>query len=250
MKTEIMRFVVFCVMVLFGLSGCDKPLERVKGGATMLSFTEYEKDVEPYKTRLLVTDDFMRFDDGEGSRDFILFDRRKEVIYSVNSSDRTVMAVTRQNVKVKPPFKLNLEHKLLTDMQDAPTVAGRKPEHHQFLANGDICYDVITIPGMFPDVVEAMHVFTEILASDSAVTFNAIPADMHDACEMSMSTFAAGRHLQFGFPVQEWSKKGSGRSLIDFQENYQVMADLFVLPKDYKHYTVQEFRDGKVSFDD
>ncbi len=253
MKLKTTSYLLTLLVFITGLSACSKG-EVAAGlaeptGTTMLTFVEYENNVEPYQTRLIVTDRFMRFDDGEGSRDFVLFDRKKDIIYSIDSDEQTVMAVNRQHVDITPPFELKLEHKQLPGLKDAPSIAGLKPRHYQFSANGEICYDVIAVDGLMPDVVDAMQGFHDILAADSKVTFNNIPADLHNACDMSMSTFAVARHLKFGFPIQEWSTNGDGRSLIDYQENYQADASLFEIPENMKHYTVQEFREGKVSFD-
>ena len=234
------------------LVGCDKAQETTveqksvpETGATLLNFVEHERGVEPYPTRLIVTDKFMRFDDGEGSRDFVLLDRDKKVIYSVNSGEQTVMAVHQKQVEVQPPFKLELTHKQIDDLEQAPDIEGIQPLHYQFSANGQKCYEVIAVQGMLPNVVTALQEFTDLLASDSKVTFNTLPADLHDPCSISMNTFAAGRHLAFGFPIQEWSVNGSGRALVDFQANYQPDEALFVLPGDYRQFTVQEFREGK-----
>ena len=62
---------------------------------------------------------------------------------------------------------------------------------------------------------------------------------------MAMTTFAPTRHLEYGFPLQEW-KPGYTRSLMDFKQSYEVAADTFDVPKDYFSYSVQEYRDGKV----
>ena len=221
----------------------QKPVEET--GATLLNFIEHERGVAPYPTRLIVTDKFLRFDDGEGSADFVLLDRDKDVIYSVNSDEETVMAVHKKQIEIQPPFKLELTHKQI-EMQQAPEIEGGQPQHYQFSANGEKCYEVIAVQGLLPDVVTALQEFTDLLASDSKVTFSSLPADLHNPCDISMNTFAAGRHLAFGFPIQEWSVNGSGRALVDFQVNYQPADTLFVLPADYHHFTVQDFREGKV----
>ena len=219
---------------------------KTSRGATLLNFVEFEKSVEPYATRLIVTGQYMRFDDGEGSADFVLYDRQKEVIYSVNSSEETIMAVHRKHVELNAPYELNLTHVKLDNLQDAPTIAGKQAEHYQFSANGERCYDVIIVPGLMPDVVDALREFGELLASDSKVTFNTLPADLQKPCDISMNTFAPGRHLEFGFPIQEWSMNGSGRSLLAYQLDYQADPALFVLPADYRQFSVQDFREGKV----
>lgn len=232
------------------LGGCNNAEQTSpqKPTSVKIDFVEYEKYVEPYPTRLIVTDKFMRFDDGEGSTSFILFNRDSNTIYSVNDDDRTVMSLKSQDIELEPPMELDLEEHNLGTLEEAPSIQGMEPLHYEFSANGDICYNVVAVKGLMPDVVDAMQAFTAILADDSKVTFNNIPADLHDACDMSMSTFAAGRHLQHGFPIQEWSVDGDGRTLVDYTEDYEPDPALFELPgEDYQHFSVQEMREGKVT---
>lgn len=221
-----------------------------KPGDIRIYFVEQEPGVEPYQTRLIVTNDYMRFDDGEGSIDFVLFDRNKSIIYSTNSVEQTVMSVTtKETTDVKPPFELKQEVKNLGVMEEAPKIQDKSPLHYQFMTNGTLCYEVVVIKDLMPDVVKAMQDFQAVLARDSKLTFHMIPADMHNACDMSMSTFAAGQHLQYGFPVQEWTPAGTGRTLIDFDVNYKADKKLFDLPENYQLYSLQDYREGKVKFE-
>ena len=232
-------WVTFVITVL--LTGCNSKSQEFK-----ILFAEQEPGVEPYQTRLIVTKDFARYDDGEGSADFVLFDRKKNIIYSTNSGEQTVMSVSVKEKQVTPPFELKDTVKNLGMLEDAPKIQGVMAQHYQFMTNDTLCYEVVAVKGLMPDVVEAMKAFQNILQSDSKVTFHTIPADMHDACNMSMSTFAAGRHLQYGFPIQEWTPDGTGRALMDFDDNYKADKKLFELPKNYRQYSVQDFREGKV----
>ncbi len=240
------------IVIMTLLAGCNQQKDATEpqrlmseSGTTMLNFIEHERGVDPYSTRLIVTKEFLRFDDGEGSVDFVLLDRNKDVIYSVNSSEGTVMAIHQKDIEIQPPFELELTHEQIT-MQEAPDIEGIQPQHYQFSANGDNCYQVIAVQGLMPDVVTALQEFTDLLASDSKVTFNSLPADLQKPCDISMNTFAASRHLALGFPIQEWSENGAGRALVDYQLNYQPDDSLFELPADYHQFTVQEFREGKV----
>jgi len=229
-----------------GEQGGDQAGERK---ATVLIFAEYEKDVDPYQTRVIVTPGYMRFDDGEGSPDFILFDRRANIIFNINSSDRTVMSVAPLQVKVVPPFELKQGVQKLSSISDAPTIAGIQPQHYVFTTNQQHCYDVVSVNGLLNDALVATRAFNAIIASHNAATLQNLPADQQDPCELSRSIFSYNRHLQFGFPVQEWDNRGKGRALMDFRENVLLDKKLFLLPKGYRQFSIRDFREGKVRLD-
>lgn len=231
----------FSLVLLAVLAGaCQQPANQF-----YFVFVEEEQGLDPYQTRVMLNDDFMRFDDGEGAADYLIFDRHKKIIYNVNSEQKTVMMLEEKDTQLEPPFALKHEVKTLQTANDAPSIAGITPVHYQYLTNDELCLDVISVDGLMPDALVALRDFQEILASDSKVTFGAIPADLHDPCEISLSTFAPVRHMQHGFPLQEW-KPGYKRSLIDYNENYTIPAGSFDLPKDYFYYSVQQFREGRV----
>ncbi len=217
---------------------------------TLLIFSEYEKEIEPYQTRVIITAEYMRFDDGEGAPDFILFDRRKKIIFNINSEEQTVMSVSPQTLKVVPPFELKQNVQKLDSMKDAPMIAGIKPQHYVFSTNKQHCYDVVAVEGLLTDALVATRAFNAIIASHNAATLQYLPADQHKPCELSRSIFSYNRYLQFGFPVQEWDNNGKGRSLMDFKENIVLDEKLFVLPAGYKQFSVQDFREGRVNFNE
>jgi len=236
--------------LLFSLCFLSVTVLAAQKKATVLIFSEYEKEVEPYQTRVTITTDYMRFDDGEGAPDFILFDRNKKIIFSTNSDEQTVMSVSPQTIKVVPPFELKQEVQKLDSMNDAPMIAGLKPRHYVFSTNQQHCYDVIAVDGLLNDVLIATRDFNAIVASHNATTLQHLPADQQDPCELSRNIFYYNRYLQFGFPVQEWDDKGKTRALIDFKENIMVDEKLFALPEGYKQFSVKDFREGQVNFDE
>ncbi len=233
-----------CGDVKAGVSPSPTPSAQV--AATEIIFVEQEKDIPPYQTRMVATKDYLRFDDGPGSRDFILYNRKQQVIYRVNSSDHTIMSIDDHGIAIKPPFDLNLSEKDLGPMKDAPKVAGHAPIHYQFSAKGELCYDVIAVPGLMPGALSALRAFRKVLATNSTYTFNLIPAGLHNACDMARNTFAPNRHLSHGFPIQEWRKDGYSRSLRSYNLHYRASPALFRLPRDYQRYNLQDFREGKV----
>ena len=222
------------------LAGCQQAAQT-----HYILYMEKEDGVDPFQTRVFVSKDFLRFDDGEGSVNYVLMDRASKKIYSVNHENKTVMILQEKHSPATPPFELKYAVKKIGDMAEAPQINGKQPEHYQLSTNDQVCVDVVAVDGLMPEAVQAFKDFQMVLASDSATTIGNLPADMQDPCVMAMTTFAPTRHLEYGLPVQEW-KPGYSRSMMDYKQAYPVDADTFVVPKDYFSYTVQEFRDGKV----
>jgi hypothetical protein len=224
-------------------SGCHKAPEN-----QLLVFHNTEQDLEPYQSRIIITPTQMRFDDGEGSKSYTLFDRKNHIARTIDTEQRTVLELHAKSVKIDPPFALNFTVKDLGEMKDAPKIMGKTPRHYQDYANDQLCFDVITVDGLMPDAVQALREFQELLASDSAVTFNSRPADLHEPCSIAMSTFAPTRFLQHGFPIQQW-QPGFSRMLVDFKSPYQPDPKLFEVPTDYFSYSVQQIREGLVDLE-
>ncbi len=236
------------VVVLNVLTSCAKKEQ----GDTLVLFMEQENGVEPYQTRMIITKKFVRIDDGKDSDSFVLYDRTKKIVYSTIPEEGRVMAIHEKKLKkgqvFEAPFPLIHSVKEMPEMKDAPTIDGETAKHYQLITNDKVCYDVVAIKGLMPHVVKALTEFHEHMATDSRVTFNNMPADLHEACDMTSTTFKPARQFEFGFPIQEWGKKNDSRSLVDYDVNYKADPKLFVLPKDYQHYTVMELREGKVNF--
>lgn len=239
---RLFKFVFLLWMAIF-YSACQKAPEN-----QLIVFMEREEGVEPYQTRIIVTPTHVRFDDGEGANAYLLFDRKTRTARNVDVEKKTVMELHTKSIKIEPPFALNHAVKDLGEMKDAPTIMGKLPRHYQELTNDQVCFDVITIEGLMPQAVQALTEFHLLLASDSMTTFNEIPADMHEPCEMAMSTFAPTRYLQHGFPIQQW-RGGYSRMLVDYKEHYQAEPGLFAIPEGYFHYSLQQLRDGLVDFE-
>jgi|GEM_PF-391506 len=236
------------------LSACEPPngnpadaAARAPGEATQIDFVEQRPGIKPYNTRFVVNAKYLRIDDGPGSHDFILLDRKQRKVYRVNSSERQIMVIDTKPVKVQPPFDLKLGEKDMGPMKGAPSVGGHRPVRYQFSAKGEVCYNVVAVSGLMDDALAAMREFRQVLADDSTVTLNLIPADMQDACELARNTFAPTRHLDHGFPIEEQRKGGYQRSLKNFDLHFKPKPGLFELPKGYKTFTIQQFRQGQVS---
>ena len=216
----------------------------------MIEFVEEEKGIAPYKTRLIVSRNFLRFDFGDTTIDsesgFILYNRQSKIIYNVNDEDKTIMEIHPKRKSVVSPIKLKDSDEIIAELSDAPKINNEVPIKYDFSSNDKLCFSVVSVKGLLPQAINALSEFQQALADDSTFTLDNIPADMQNPCDLSMNTFASTRHLKYGFPIQYWSVKGYSRSLVGFEEDFKNYTKLFILPVQYKSFTVDDLRAGNV----
>jgi len=227
-----------------GAAPIPEPEPETASHALVIDFVERDPYVEPYATRVIVTPRYLRFDDGEGSPDFMLYDRKRKLVYSVTKEDHSVMVLRPSHREAAPPMELNMVHRAMGEMPGVPAINGIKPRHYQFLVNGKLCYEYVVIPGLLKDAVAALREFNAVIASDSRHTVSIIPADVRDPCAVAMATAGVDYNLLHGFPIQGWSPSGKARSLMGYNENVAVKPEWFTLPAGYRRFTVDDVRGG------
>lgn len=234
-------FIYFLPALLFGADTID---------ATVLLFSEqgaeHGAEQESYQTRMLISEDFLRIDDGAGADGYVLFDRQNNIIYNINNDTKTVMTVELIPDEVKPPFDLDLVAEKITLPAGAPEINGIKPQHYRLSTNQEHCLDVIAVNGMLESAVNAMQAYNRVLASNNAITLDATPLELQTPCMLSMNIFYVNQNLRYGFPVQEWDKYGKRRSLISYKQNEKLESSLFNLANRFQHFSIKDFREGRV----
>jgi len=213
---------------------------------TKIEFIEEEKGIEPYKVRLIVSQAFLRFDDGVSSNGFLLYNRKNKTIYNVNDDDKTIMEIPPQRKGVISPIKLRHSEKKIAELTEAPKINNTVPIKYDFSTNNNLCFSIVAVKGLLPMATKALRECQQALSDDSSYTVENIPTDMLDACALSMNTFRATRHLKYGFPIQVWNPKGYSRSLVSFELDFKNTEKLFILPEQYKNFTVEQLRSGQV----
>ncbi len=231
------------VTMLMGCDGAvpnvnkDLPEEKPEAAlveAQVFIFQEWEKGIDAYQTRVIVTSDFLRMDDGIDAGGFLLFDRKSKNLSSLSHDDQTVLRMKRKPVKVEKPEGMLFSARE-NDASDMPSMGGKEPVHTTLLTNGEACYDVVSVPGMQPDAVEAMREYLLTLAGEQAQNIYKTPEEFRAPCLMSNLIHYPVGHLEFGFPLREWDYKGYGRALVEVSTQ-SVSADLFVLDAGYHVY--------------
>ena len=209
--------------------------------ATIVKFSEYEQGTGTNSVTMTVTDNYLRIDDSiaqtENDNGFVLYDRNENVIYSISSEEQQVVKIKQVPVTIASPIELKLHSVRLAEDKSAPLIKGKKTQHYQIFVNDKLCYNMISVPGLMPDVVMAMSNFNQLLAGQQAETLRYIPADLHEACDLARHTFYPQKHFEYGFPLlfQAIDETGQienikySRALINFKKQ-KVSAELFVLP--------------------
>jgi len=235
-----MRRGLLCSVLVGGLlAACS---ESGPQPATYLSLVEQERGVEPYATRMIATDRWLRIDDGEASRSFLLYDRRDHVIYSVNAVDARIIVMQPARAQASPPIKL--ENTVVREKDDVPPIDGRPVIHYRLLTNGKVCYDVFAAEGLVPQAHRALTELSQTLALEQIPTLAYTPKEFQTPCGLANTVFAPTRHLDQGFPVRWQDMNGKTSQLVDYRTGTAAPA-LFELPPSYERISMAEMRSAK-----
>jgi hypothetical protein len=226
----------FLWIPLMLLSACNES----PAPSVFLSFTETEPGGEPYPVRMLITEKYLRIEDGDGKGGFILFDRAARTAYSVNHEARTTLVLKARPVEMARPAKF--ENQAERDSATYPAVEGRTVTHFRLMTNGEHCFDVYAADGLLPQAVKALREYHEALAGEQATMQAQVPAAFQSACDIADYVFLPTRHLDHGFPVRQINRAGLLRQLADFKTGVPVPPKFLEIPPDYKQLTPADVR--------
>ncbi|GMQ96717.1 MAG: hypothetical protein BMS9Abin15_0393 [Gammaproteobacteria bacterium] len=203
-----------------------------KRKATIVYFVETEPDIDPYPTRMIFSDGFLRIDDGEDDTGYILFDQSLEKIYSVFHMEKRVIVITKPEQPVVVPDTLKLTDSL-KQLDDAPLVNGVQPLHYTFYSNDKQCYDTIVVPGMLDMEKKMLQNYQSVLSAMQVNTLERTPQELQSPCFLGNYIYGAARHYAHGFPIEEWSDTGKRRSLAKVDTGAEVDSSMFAVPEQY-----------------
>ncbi|MGB5179735.1 MAG: hypothetical protein WBP44_13535, partial [Gammaproteobacteria bacterium] len=201
-------------------------------GVSILTYMEREAGIDTYPVRILVSPDYVRFDDGYDESDYALLDRRSRTLFSVTHESASILVIENLPVSEAMPADLSLTEERIVD-NDAPTIAGKQPQHVEYLANGTPCYQAVSVAGLMGEAVAGMTEYATALGERQLANMQSMPEAMQTPCFLSRYAYASGRHYRHGLPVQLWDESGYYSSLTDFRTGETVSAALFEVPDDY-----------------
>lgn len=203
----------------------------------MLMFQESEQGVDPYTTRMLVSSEHLRMDDGEDPGDFTLFDRKQKIIYSVTHENQRILLISNHPTKATWVRELTLEERISEDMQ-APEVSGMKPRQVEYLVNGKSCRHIAVVPGLLDQALVALSEFHRVLASEHIRNLDKTPLEMQDPCFLAYEVRHPAKIFRAGFPIHERDHVGRTRTLLDYNYEFPVNPSLFQLPQGYQKFSL------------
>ena len=214
--------------------------EEPKNVGALLLYSIKEPGTDYYQSRVFVNKEVMVVRDSRAEQDFMLFDRKTRTIYSANAEGKTIFVIKPKAIEIQPPF--TIEYAESSQPSGAiPKVQDMQATHYRYDANGEHCYDAVTMPEKFlPVVNEAMKDFRLVLAGEHASTLGSIPEDMQDACDLAVNIFHAAKHYEHGLPIREWDRKGYQRFLRDYKTGVIMDPKEYELPADYTQYSISE----------
>lgn len=205
----------------------------------MLLYDVNEPGTEPYQSRIIVNDAFIRLDENDDGNDFVLVDRKQKIVYSVSSDNDAILVVNNHPVEMTAPMEFRLSMDKKAD-DNAPQIDGKDVVQYVFRVNGQACNNAMIAEGLLMNVTEALSEYRHILAGQHASTLKNVPADVRNACDMASHIFHPDRHLQFGLPVQESDYSGYKRSLVDFNDDWAADPKLFILPAAFGRFSIDD----------
>ncbi len=213
------------------------------GEAFRLVYLEREPGIQPYRSRYIVNARYLRIDDEDQNGDFMLFDRRREIIFSVSSGNRSILEIRRHEKGGEPPRELSI-HKERLPLEGAPDIGGREALFHRYAVNGETCLEQVAVPDLAPAMVEALKEFRDVLSGEHRRMVPFTPADMQKPCDLARHAFHTERFMEHGLPLREWDPAGTGRELVSMDPGFDADPALFELPAGYRTMTMASLAGG------
>lgn len=203
-----------------------------------LRYLDSEGGAAPYETRILVTDRYLRMDDGHDGGDFVLFDRKTGKVLNVLHERKMYMAMHDEKLPGEPAHAYRVERKLTPVRSGTVRV--------QVLADGRLCSETVAVAKLFPDAARAMAEYKAALAYTQWATYRNTPAELRQDCDLVHHVWQTGMSYSAGLPIEERDYAGRVRQYVG-GEKRPLQPELFRLPEGYELFELPEMDGGKGS---
>jgi hypothetical protein len=213
-----MKWLVLGLLGLGAAHAADVPPLRQEMIA--LRYVNQDPGDPPYLTRILVTPDFMRMDDGNDGGDFVLLDRRKRRLTNVTHDNNLAMVFTPGTLPPKPAgWKPRLDAH--------PAAPGT--QRFSLVLKGVVCSEGVAARAAAPDAARAMAELKSVLAAMQYRVWKASPRELQHDCDLANQVWESGATLELGLPLEEREFTGRTRQL-ESESKHPLQPELFRVP--------------------
>lgn len=222
------NFLYVSVLLVFASSVYSATLDSL-----VLQYDETESGADVQSMRYIINDQFLRIDNGNADSDFILFDRHKKTVFSINHEDQTVLKISYIPWKSpKYDFQVSFEEHALSD---APKVFGKQVFSYQVKAENKVCTRVLLVKNMHMNRLQVLYEFQNIMSGQQVATLHNTPEEFHTPCFLVDQIFHKADYLKLGLPIQISYSRDYSKLLKGIEES-EVDSSLFVLPVNYEEF--------------
>ncbi len=190
--------------------------------ADMIALRYVDKDPgePPYMTRILVTPDFLRMDDGQDDGDFFLLDRRQKKVINVMQGNQLAMVFSAGKLPPKPAgWKPRLDVK--------PAATGT--QRFSLTVRGVVCSEGVAAQRAAPDAARAMAELKSVLAAMQYRVWKDSPSELQHDCDLANQVWESGATLKLGLPLEEREFTGRTRQF-ESESKQPLRPELFRVP--------------------
>jgi len=234
-------FIILISLLLFACSSIatksvkqqEKEIKPANAGY-LIMFSEMRPHEPEASVRMVITDHFLRIDEGPNSEDFILFDRQKKSIFNVVKEDKSILTIKPGKTNVEPTFPLRwiIESQTSQALMRSQNNNDTAATHYLYYLNDEPCYNLVTINNQLVETLDAMREYNDVLANELKSNYHEMQGQQ---CHEAINIFDPNIRLQYGFPLREWSAYGYQRFLVDFKKDIIFPESMFELPKNYEN---------------
>lgn len=187
---------------------------------TVLRYVDQDPEDPPYLTRVLVTPEHLRIDEGDDDGDFVLLDRRAKKVTHVMRGNGLAMVFSAGALPRKPAgWKPTLDV--------SPGALGTR--RFRFLVNGVACSEGVAAERAAPDAARALAEFKAVLAITQYRVWKRTPQVMQHECDLANQVWESGATLGLGLPLQEREFTGRSRQF-ESEAKQPLRPELFRVP--------------------
>jgi hypothetical protein len=197
-----------------------------------LRYQDSEGEGVSYPTRILVTDRYLRMDEGSDDGDFVLLDRKNGKVVNVQHERKMLMAIHEGKAPKAPPHAYKVEERVTPIREGTVRV--------EVLADGKLCSETVAAAKLFPDAARALREYNAALAYTQWTTYRNTPVELRQDCDLVHHVWQADLALSRGLPLEERDYAGRVRRYVS-GEKRTLKPELFKLPEGYEIFQLPGF---------